>query len=247
MSADMDDKDKQIQELTLKVEIEKQKFRKLEQEVEILKQKLEKSKASSRDGGIPGGLKPPPRASGKPTTERFAGQPSPGSGTDLTHFIDQDLKDSVSGVEVSELRTKLDTLNERYKVAEREKWDIARQNIEFKEQLQRLKVKGINLKKDIENLNEKLDRKENQNFKSRLEIADLKKEQKTSDEFADESQNKRENLESQIAAIEDRIEKERIKLKEEKRVRDMVHAEYQRNRDMLNEYESHPAARIYNR
>jgi septal ring factor EnvC (AmiA/AmiB activator) len=250
-----EDMEKQIKELTLKYEIEKQKNRKLQQEMEIIKQKLEKAAVQPKppEQTIPvapavapsAGARPGPR----PTAATAAAAPPAGRGvdSDVTSFIDQGLRDSVAGMEVDDLRTKLETLNHRYKQAEQEKWDIARKNIELKEQLQRLKVKGVNLKKDIENLNERLDRKENQNFKSRLEITDLKKENNATEEMANEGQKQRENLERQIADIEERIEKERTKLKEERRLRDMVHADYQRHRDMLAEYETHWAAKIYNR
>jgi len=247
--------EKQVKELTLKYEIEKQKNRKLQQEMDIIKQKLDKAviQPKAPDVSTPSAPSAPvfaPAAGARPAPRPAPGGAPPASGGyegDVTQFIDQGLRDSVAGMEIGDLRSKLDTLNHRYKQAEQEKWDIARKNIEFKEQMQRLKVKGVNLKKDIENLNERLDRKENQNFKSRLEITDLKKENNSTEEMANEAQKQRENLERQIADIEEKIEKERGKLKEERRLRDMVHAEYQRHRDMLAEYETHWAAKIYNR
>ena len=252
MSSSIGEMEKQIKELTLKYEIEKQKNRKLQQELDILKQKLEKSQAPVAK---PASMAPPvtPPSPGVPSRPIPLSKPPQGfsspsaTDSDVTQFIDQGLKEAVSGIEVDELRDKLESLNQQYRQAEQEKWDIARRNIEFKEQLQRLKVKGVNLKKDIENLNERLDRKENQNFKSRLEITDLKKENNGAEERANDGQRQRENLEKQIAEIEERIEKERTRLKEERRVRDMVYAEYQRNRDILAEYETHWAARFYNK
>jgi len=251
MASSTADMEKQIKELTLKYEIEKQKNRKLQQELDILKQKLEKSQAPPKPTVEAPHMTPVlPRVPGKPATPITTppGFSSPSAiDSDVTQFIDQGLKEAVSGIEVDELRNKLDTLNQQYRQSEQEKWDIARKNIELKEQLQRLKVKGVNLKKDIENLNERLDRKENQNFKSRLEITDLKKENNAAEEHANDAQKHREALEKQIAEIEERIEKERSRLKEERRVRDMVYAEYQRHRDMLAEYETHWAARFYNK
>ena len=243
--------EKQIKELTLKYEIEKQKNRKLQQELDILKQKLEKSQMQPKPTVASPPIIPPPQGvPGRPipVTTPPAGYSTPSAAdSDVTQFIDQGLKEAVSGIEVDELRNKLDSLNQQYRLAEQEKWDIARRNIELKEQLQRLKVKGVNLKKDIENLNERLDRKENQNFKSRLEITDLKKENNAAEDRANDAQRQREAIEKQITEIEERIEKERNRLKEERRVRDMVYAEYQRHRDMLAEYETHWAAKFYNR
>lgn len=251
MASSSGDMEKQIKELTLKYEIEKQKNRKLQQEIEILKQKLEKSQMQPKPAAPTLAAPPPPRAPGKPSslppTFSSPGAPATAADTDLTQFIDAGLKESVSGVEVDELRNRLDSLNQQYRQAEQEKWDIARKNIELKEQFQRLKVKGVNLHKDIENLNEKLDRKENQNFKSRLEITDLKKENNAAEDRSAEGTKGREALEKQIADIEERIDKERTRLREERRLRDIVHAEYQRHRDMIAEYETHWAAKIYNR
>ncbi len=249
MAQSSGDMEKQVKELTLKYEIEKQKNRKLQQEIEILKQKLEKNQIQTKTAA-PTAPPVPPRSMERPSGIPTSGGPIPTGSpvdSDLTQFIDAGLKDSVAGIEIEELRTKLENLNHQYRQAEQEKWDIARKNIELKEQLQRLKVKGVNLKKDIENLNEKLDRKENQNFKSRLEITDLKKENNASEERAAEAQKGREALEKKVADIEERIETERTRLREERRLRDMVHSDYQRHRDMIAEYETHWAAKIYNR
>jgi DNA repair exonuclease SbcCD ATPase subunit len=248
MGQSAEEREKELKELTLKYEIEKQKNRKLQQELDIMKQKVEKIQMQPRAGSAPGVPPPSPGYPGKaPSMPVVPGRGAGGGEGDLTQFIDSGLKDSVAGVEVEELRQKLESLTQQYRQAEQEKWDIARKNIELKEQHQRLKVKGVNLKKDIESLNEKLDRKENQNFKSRLEITDLKKDNNRSEESANENTKQREVLEKQIADLESRVEDERARLKEERRFRDMVHAEYQRHRDMLAEYETHWAAKIYNR
>ena len=252
MAQSAEEKEKEIKELTLKFEIEKQKNRKLQQEIEILKQKLEKLRMQPKAEPVASHV-PPPQAAGtsRPVHAPVAAPTAPAGSSatdlDLTQFIDRGLKDSVAGVEIEELRAKLDSLSQQYRVAEQEKWDVARKNIELKEEHQRLKVKGVNLRKDIESLNEKLDRKENQNFKSRLEITDLKKDNSRAEERASEAEKQREMLEKQMADIEERLESERAKLKQERRSRDMVHAEYQRYKDMLAEYETHWAARFYNR
>jgi chromosome segregation ATPase len=252
MAQSSEEKEKEIKELTLKYEIEKQKNRKLQQDVEILKQKLDRLQMQPKAAPPSAPAKQPPPVGPAQSSSPVAAAPSapatPGAAqADLTQFIDSGLKESVAGIEVEELRTRLDSLTQQYRQAEQEKWDVARNNIELKEQLQRLKVKGVNLKKDIEGLNEKLDRKENQNFKSRLEITDLKKENSKEEERSAEAEKERLNLERQLADIEQRAEKERARLKEERRRRDMVHSEYQRHRDILAEYETHWAARIYNR
>jgi DNA repair exonuclease SbcCD ATPase subunit len=255
MAQSAEDKEKEIKDLTLKYEIEKQKNRKLQQEMEILKQKLDKLQmqpkpASPAAAPQPSGATPqasPRTTVSAPSTPPSAQAPGGGAQPDLTQFIDTGLRDSVAGLEIEDLRSKLESLTQQYRQAEQEKWDVARKNIELKEQYQRLKVKSVNLRKDIEAHNEKLDRKENQNFKSRLEITDLKKENARSEENGAELQKQREALEKQLAELEERAEKDRQKLKEERRRRDIVHAEYQRHRDMLAEYETHWAARIYNR
>lgn len=252
MAQSAEEKEKEIKELTLKFEIEKQKNRKLQQEIEILKQKLEKLRMQPKAEPVASRI-PPPQAAGTsqrvhaPGAAPTAPARSGAADSDLTQFIDHSLKDSVAGVEIEELRTKLDSLTQQYRVAEQEKWDVARKNIELKEEHQRLKVKGVNLRKDIETLNEKLDRKENQNFKSRLEITDLKKDNSRAEERASEAEKQREMLQKQMTDIEVRLEGERGKLKQDRRSRDIVHTEYQRYKDMLAEYETHWAARFYNR
>jgi len=252
MAQSAEEREQEIKELTLKFEIEKQKNRKLQQEIDILKQKLEKQRVQPKAAPVTSSAPAPPF--GRPSAPGRVPAAAPsmparadGGESSATQFIDSGLKESVAGVEIEELRQKLTSLEQQYRQAEQEKWDIARKNIELKEEHQRLKVKGINLKKDIETLNEKLDRKENQNFKSRLEITDLKKDNSRVEERAGEAERQREALDKQIEDIERRLENERAKLKEDRRMRDMVHSEYQRYKDMLAEYETHWAARWFNR
>ena len=125
MGQSAEDRDKELKELTLPgPEIEKQKNRKLQQEMDILKQKVEK-------------LQMQPKAPPPPSPAAFAGGggslPSavprgPGSvESDLTQFIDAVWKESVAGVEVEELRTKLESLTHQDRQAEQEKWDIAQE------------------------------------------------------------------------------------------------------------------------
>ena len=252
MAQSAEEREQEIKELTLKFEIEKQKNRKLQQEIDILKQKIEKQQMQSTAAPVASSAPAPPY--GRPSAPGRAPAAAPsmpgrtdGGESHASQFIDSGLKESVAGVEIEDLRQKLTTLEQQYRQAEQEKWDIARKNIELKEENQRLKVKGINLKKDIETSNEKLDRKENQNFKSRLEITDLKKENSRVEERAGEAERQREALDKQIEDIERRLEGEREKLKDDRRKRDMVHSEYMRYKDMLAEYETHWAARWFNR
>ena len=151
--------EKEVRELNLKVEIERQKVRKLEQENQKLKDKITRQMRAER----------PLRVVAAPTGRTVQGAVPDDAST---------LAGGATQEQVDELKERLRSLTSQKDASEQEKWDESKDVIEQKETLQRLRVKKINIKKDIDELNERLDRKENQNFKSRLEVTDLKKEEK---------------------------------------------------------------------
>ena len=78
---------------------------------------------------------------------------------------------------------------------------VQKKNIELKENLQRVKVQGTNFRKDIETVAEKVDRKENQNFKVRLELTDTRKELVTVKE-TDETKDKLDSFVDMVSESE---------------------------------------------
>ncbi len=220
--------EKEIRELNLKLEIERQKVRKLEQENQKLKDKLTRQMRSER----------PLRVTAAPGPA----EPMPDS------LPDQDLiAGGATEEEIEHYREKLRALTSQKDAAEQEKWDQSKQVIEHKENLQRLRVKKINIKKDIDELNERLDRKENQNFKSRLETTDLKKEEKKTRSVADDNEADRIGLETRIAKLKEHIGSEKKKLREERFGRDKIQYALDRANRIKAEYESHVLARFYNK
>jgi hypothetical protein len=222
--------EKEIRELNLKLEIERQKNRKLEQENEKFKEKLNRQVRSDR----PLRMVAPPTVAGTAAT---AATPS----------VEETLEGGVTEHEIEDLRERLRKLSTQKDSSEQEKWDQSKQVIEFKENLQRLRVKKINIKKDIDELNERLDRKENQNFKSRLEITDLKKEESKTHTDADDAQKDREALEQDIARLEVSHEEEKANLRDEKIARDKIQFALNRALKIKGEYETHFFARWYNK
>ncbi len=221
--------EKEVRELNLRLEIERQKVRKLEQESQKLKDKLTRQLRSER----------PLRVAAAPVAAASA---SAGLGDE-----DVSLEGGTTEQEVESLRERCRVLTAQKDSSEQEKWDQSKDVIEQKETLQRLRVKKINIKKDIEELNERLDRKENQNFKSRLEITDLKKEENKTRSIADEVESDRKGLEAGIERFEEAIEKEKVRLKDEKVSRDKIQFTLNRALKIRAEYESHVLAKLYNR
>jgi hypothetical protein len=221
--------EKEVRELNLKLEIERQKNRKLEQESQKLKEKMNRQVRTDRPLRMSVPLAAPGGAS--PSAAQF----------------DAPLEGGVTEEEIEELRERLRKLTGQKDVSEQEKWDQSKEVIELKENLQRLRVKKINIKKDIDELNERLDRKENQNFKSRLELTDLKKEEVKTHNEADEAEGDRKRLEEEIARFEKLIDEEKGTLREEKIARDRVQFAVNRALKIKGEYESHFFAKWYNK
>lgn len=220
--------EKEVRELNLKLEIERQKVRKLEQENQKLKDKMTRQLRSER----------PLRVAAAPSIS------SPVRGMADSESL---LEGGTTEAEIEELREKLRRLTSQKDASEQEKWDQSKEVIEHKETLQRLRVKKINIKKDIDELNERLDRKENQNFKSRLEITDLKKEERKFKNSADMAQAERQRLEAMQEKLEEAIGQEKNKLRIEKRAHDKVQFSVNRAIKIKAEYESHFLAKLYNK
>jgi len=219
--------EKEVRELNLKLEIERQKVRKLEQENQKLKDKLTRQMRSER----------PLRIAAAPAGSQTASAP----------IDDTRLEGGVTEEEIEQFREKLRSLTAQKDSSEQEKWDQSKEVIELKENLQRLRVKKINIKKDIDELNERLDRKENQNFKSRLETTDLKKEEKKTHATADDVEAERMGLEAQIQKLKTEIDEKKKVLREEKLARDKVQFTSDRANRIKAEYESHMLSRFYNK
>lgn len=221
--------EKEVRELNLKLEIERQKVRKLEQESQKLKDKLTRQMRTERP-------------------LRVATVSAPENVPTSIESDEVEIEGGATQQEIDDLREKLRSLTARKDSSEQERWDQSKEVIEHKESLQRLRVKKINIKKDIDELNERLDRKENQNFKSRLETTDLKKEEKKTHSVADDSDAERTALEEHIAKMEEQIEKEKLVLRDEKRARDKVQFALNRATKIKAEYESHWIAKwTYNK
>ena len=215
---------KELQDLRMELEIEKQKNTKLQKEIEIAKKKA----------GRPGrGAAPIPKVAPRQTSR--PGVHIDMGDTPVTH-------DELARLEkiMADVQKKLDTI-------EHDKWEVQKKNIELKENLQRLKVQGSNLSKDIANVTEKVDRKENQNFKVRLELTDTKKELISAKENNESKDKVLSKIRKKIDEIEVQIEKYDSALKEESLKCDKINSEYVKARDLLAKYEDHFLAKIYNR
>ena len=219
--------EKEVRELNLKLEIERQKVRKLEQESQKLKDKLTRQLRSDR----------PLRVGATPVA-------APASAGQEDEPV---VEGSVTSEEIDELRERYRALTSQKDSSDQEKWDQSKEVIELKENLQRLRVKKINIKKDIDELNERLDRKENQNFKSRLETTDLKKEEKKTRSLADDGETECQSLEVQIVKYKEQIDERRARLREEKLARDKVQFALDRSNRIKAEYESHILSKFYNK
>ena len=205
------------------LEVEKQKNNKLQKELEMAQRKAGKGTPSM----------PVPRV-------------SPRSVPKVAAHID--MGDSpVTSDELNRLESIMTETNEKLDKIEGDKWEVQRRNIELKENLQRLKVQGSNFKKDIESIVEKVDRKENQNFKVRLELTDLKKELATAQDEQETENKVLRKLDAQIAEVEIQVGKMENAMKVEIKKRDKVTLEYNTTRDLLAQYEDHWLSKIYNR
>ncbi|MFH1514788.1 MAG: hypothetical protein ABIG42_04940, partial [bacterium] len=214
----------ELQQMRVELEVEKQKNAKLQQELEIAQRKI--GKAGGRAGPIP---------VVKPTIQPRA-------------TVQFDMGDTpVTQEELGRLQNLLNETQSRLDMIESEKWEVQKKNIELKENLQRLKVQGSNYKKDIEQMSEKVDRKENQNFKVRLELTDTRKELASSTEEQEKQDKILKKLDGQIAEVAVQVGKLEVIFKEESLKRDKINNEYVKARDLLAQYEDHWLAKIYNR
>jgi chromosome segregation ATPase len=214
----------ELQDLRMQLEIEKQKNTKLQKELEIAQKKA--GRPGMPTAHIP---KVAPRQASRPGMHIDMGD------TPVTHGELTRLEKIIG-----EVQSKLDSI-------EHEKWEVQKKNIELKENLQRLKVQGTNFRKDIETVAEKVDRKENQNFKVRLELTDTRKELVTVKEEQEGREKVLAKLEKKIDEIQAQIEKYEKVLKEESFKHDKINGEYIKARDLLAKYEDHWLSKIYNR
>lgn len=209
----------------MQLEVEKQKNAKIQKELEIARKKV-------GTAPMPGPMSVPgaPQKIVSKASQFIDMGDTPATSDELKHLQDQYMETS----------NKLDKV-------EKDKWEVQKKNIELKENLQRLKVQGSNLRKDIEALLEKVDRKENQNFKIRLDLTDLKKELATTKDDQEAQVKVLKKLDVQIDETTGQLNRLLEALKDEARKRDKFTLEYNKARDLLAKYEDHWLARFYNR
>lgn len=213
---------KEIQELRMLLEVEKQKSAKAQKELEMLEKKAGKAKPIM------------------PGASRASSPKAISSGPQI------EMGDSpVTTDELKRLQNLLNETQKKLDEIEQSKWEVQKKNIELKENLQRLKVQGSNHKKDIQATMEKVDRKENQNFKVRLELTDHRKEVATKKEDDEAQQKVLNKLDKQIEEIIAQNEKLKAQVKEEERKRDKINLEFNKARDLLAQYEDHFLSRLY--
>ncbi|MEO7993881.1 MAG: hypothetical protein ABI743_05740 [bacterium] len=240
---------KELQQAKMLLEVEKQRARQLETEVERLKKGATGRLAS---GPSLGSLAPPV---GAPTLggSRLAGS-APGLASAATPNGDagetgeSDLA-NVGGTdaEFDENRRQLDDVTREKHEVEQRKWTIDKENIALKETLNKLKVQGQNSQKNIEELVEKLDRKENQNFKTRLEITDLRKALNGGRTEREKQEETIARLRHEAAEIESEIRHYKAIVEVETQRRDVITAELNRQQDILGQYQSGFLARFYDK
>lgn len=216
---------KELQQLRIELETEKQKNAKLQKEMEMVRRKSGAPVVSPLQQGAPSiTSKAVPRQT----------------------FVDMGETPATSE-ELKRLQQTLDETLAKLDKVEKDKWEVQKKNIELKENLQRLKVQGSNLRKDIETLMEKVDRKENQNFKIRLDLTDLKKELAAVKDEQENQEKILKKLNGQKEEVIVQLNKFNDVLKEEQRKRDKITLEYNKARDLLARYEDHWLAKIYNK
>lgn len=149
--------------------------------------------------------------------------------------------------DLDEIRRQLEELTREKHEVEQRKWQIDKENIALKEQLNKLKVQGQNSQKIIEEQVEKSDRKENQNFKTRLELTDLRKglNQARHDREKQEETNTR--LHREILEVEAEVLHYKALVDLEQQRRDVIQAELNRQQDILGQYQSGFLARFYDK
>jgi chromosome segregation ATPase len=216
---------KELQGLRMQLEVEKQKNAKLQKELDM---------AARKAGAAP--------LPGQPVVPGGA----PKMASKVSQFIDMGDTPATSE-ELQRLQSLFNDTSEKLDKVEKDKWEVQKKNIELKENLQRLKVQGSNLRKDIEALLEKVDRKENQNFKIRLDLTDLKKELAAAKDEQEAQDKVLLKLDGQIDETTGQLNKLLDALKEEERKRDKITLEFNKARDLLAKYEDHWLAKFYNR
>jgi septal ring factor EnvC (AmiA/AmiB activator) len=219
---DSQDLKKELQELRMLLEIEKQKAAKAQKELELA---LKKS----------GQIKPVAPIMAKGTAPKAVSSGPQIEMGDIPLTTD----------ELNRLQSVCTETQKKLESIEQEKWVVQKKNIELKEGLQRLKVQGANHRKDIETYQEKLDRKENQNFKVRLELTDLRKELAGVKDEQEAQEKTLRKLEKQIEEVVVQNSKLDNQLKEEQKKRDRINLEYNKARDLLAQYEDHWMRKLY--
>lgn len=155
--------------------------------------------------------------------------------------------DTGTDAELEQVRHQLEELTKEKHDVEQRKWTIDKENIALKEQLNKLKVQGQNHQKIIEELVEKGDRKENQNFKTRLELTDLRKGLTLAKAEREKQEAANTKLHEECLQLEGEILHYRALVDVETQRRDIIQSELNRLQDILGQYQSGFLARFYDK
>ncbi|HYE77297.1 MAG TPA: hypothetical protein VEI97_04855 [bacterium] len=254
---------KELQETKHLLEVERQKVRKLEQEIERLQRKV--------SGGLPAvgpalgtlgatmapladptprtpfPLTQPPTAVTMPTPAARPSIPEVATATVAAEPPIGGGGDEGSDADLAEIRRQLEDVTREKHEVEQRKWTIDKENIALKEQLNKLKVQGQNSQKIIEELVEKLDRKENQNFKTRLELTDLRKDIKLKQDQRHKQEEINAKLKLEIAETEAELLHYKQLVEQEQARKDIIQSELNEAQDVLGQYQTGFLARFYDK
>lgn len=250
-----------VEELTRALQETRRELDEVRQRNTLLQTELERLKG--RTGGLMGGpqlapLSGPPAAPlGSPLAARpvaplpsLGAKPAPATDSEedsATPALADAFGSTGTDAELENVRHQLDELTKEKHEVEQRKWTIDKENIALKEQLNKLKVQGTNNMKIIEELVEKGDRKENQNFKTRLELTDLRKALSTARNEREKQEAANTQLHKECLELESEIMHYRALIDVETQRRDIIQTELNRQQDILGQYQSGFLARFYDK
>jgi|GEM_PF-4294545 len=245
-----------VEELTRALQETRRELDEAKQRNSLLQTELERLK--SRTGGLLGGPQLAPLSGaaaaplGTPLSRPAAPLPSlgatPAGGSGAAASDMAPLSgDTGTDAELANVRHQLEELTKEKHDVEQRKWTIDKENIALKEQLNKLKVQGTNNMKIIEELVEKGDRKENQNFKTRLELTDLRKALSGAKNEREKQEGANTQLHKECLELESEILHYRALIDVETQRRDIIQTELNRQQDILGQYQSGFLARFYDK
>jgi len=246
-----------VEELTRALQETRRELEDVRQRNTLLEQELERLRGRA-GGGLSAGpqLAPltAPSLAASPLGAPSLGRPmAPLGSTAATESesavpdLSAPLMDGGSDAELEEVRRQLEELTKEKHEVEQRKWTIDKENIALKEQLNKLKVQGQNNQKIIEEQVEKSDRKENQNFKTRLELTDLRKGLSLAKGEREKQEAANTALHKECLELEAEILHYRALVDVETQRKDIIQSELNRQQDILGQYQSGFLARFYDK